>query len=154
HRHAAGADRGLPGQRRPERRHHDGRAAGAAGVHSHLRVKRWVGALALAAAAALAARAAWSAGAGSHIHVAIRARRAPYPTALMRQRADEAARAGRPYHVDTRWIPYDQVSPLLRRAVLIAEDDAFYQHGGLDWNELRESTRRDLEAHRVVRGGS
>jgi monofunctional biosynthetic peptidoglycan transglycosylase len=51
-------------------------------------------------------------------------------------------------------VPYERISPLLRRAVLIAEDDAFYQHGGLDWDELAASARRDLEARRLVRGGS
>jgi monofunctional biosynthetic peptidoglycan transglycosylase len=38
--------------------------------------------------------------------------------------------------------------------VLVAEDDAFFAHGGLDWTEIRASARRNLEAGRVVRGGS
>ena len=80
--------------------------------------------------------------------------RTPARTSLMRQRAAEAARAGRRYVIDQRWIAYDRISPLLRRAVLVAEDDAFFAHGGLDWNEIRASARRNLEAHRVVRGGS
>jgi monofunctional biosynthetic peptidoglycan transglycosylase len=82
------------------------------------------------------------------------ARRAPCRTALMRQREAEARRAGRRYRVDQRWVPYDRVSPLLRRAVLTAEDDAFYSHGGLDWNELQAAARKNLEKRRVVRGGS
>ena len=52
------------------------------------------------------------------------------------------------------WVPYDHISPLLRRAVLTAEDEAFYQHGGLDWNELQAAARRDLQEHRAARGGS
>jgi monofunctional glycosyltransferase len=79
---------------------------------------------------------------------------APHATALMTQRAAEAKSDGRPYRVDQRWTPYDRISPLLRRAVLVAEDDAFFTHGGLDWNEIKASARRDLEAHRAVRGGS
>ena len=82
------------------------------------------------------------------------ARHAPRETALMRQRRAEAARHGRSYRVDQRWVPYESISPLLRRAVLIAEDDAFYSHGGLDWNEIRASASRNLERGRVVRGGS
>src|SRR5262245_9451652 len=82
------------------------------------------------------------------------ARRAPPRTALMRQRIVEARKAGRPFRVDQRWIPYQRISPLLRRAVLIAEDDAFFSHGGLDWNEMGASMRRNVEAGRIVRGGS
>jgi monofunctional glycosyltransferase len=86
--------------------------------------------------------------------VAALARSAPRRTALMTQREAEARGDGKPYAIDQRWIPYDRVSPLLRRAVLVAEDDAFFTHGGLDWNEIKASARRDLEAHHVVRGGS
>ena len=75
------------------------------------------------------------------------ATRVPRLTALMRERGATAP-------VDQRWIPYDRVSPLLRRAVLVAEDDAFFTHGGLDWNEIQASARRNLEAGRIVRGGS
>ena len=38
--------------------------------------------------------------------------------------------------------------------MLVAEDDAFFSHGGLDWNEIRASARRNLEKRRIVRGGS
>lgn len=82
------------------------------------------------------------------------ARSTPQRTALMKQRAAEAAKKGRPYHVDVRTVSYERISPLLRRAVLIAEDDAFYSHDGLDWNELKRSARTDWERGRVVRGGS
>src|SRR5262245_14514290 len=80
------------------------------------------------------------------------ARRVPGRTALMRQRIGEAQAAGRSAFVDQRWVPYQRISPLLRRAVLIAEDDAFFSHGGLDWNEIGASMRRNLEAGRIVRG--
>src|SRR5262245_24562266 len=63
-------------------------------------------------------------------------RRAPSRTALMRLRAEEAKAHGRTAAVDQRWVPYERISPLLRRAVLIAEDDAFFSHGGLDWDEI------------------
>ena len=86
--------------------------------------------------------------------VARLARTVPLRTALMLQREDAAARRGRPLSIRQAWVPYDRISPILRRAVLTAEDDAFYQHGGLDWSELRAAARRDLEERRVVRGGS
>jgi monofunctional biosynthetic peptidoglycan transglycosylase len=82
------------------------------------------------------------------------ARTVPKRTSLMEARAGEAARTGRRYSVDQRWIPYSRISPYLRRAVLIAEDDAFFAHGGLDWNEIRASARANVGKGRVVRGGS
>jgi monofunctional biosynthetic peptidoglycan transglycosylase len=82
------------------------------------------------------------------------AREAPRRTALMRARAAAARRAGRAWRPRQTWVAYERVSPLLRRAVLTAEDAAFYRHGGLDWNEIRAAARRDLEERRVVRGGS
>ena len=82
------------------------------------------------------------------------ARRAPDRTSLMRARAEEAAKKGLPYRVDQRWVPYARFSPYLRRAVLIAEDDAFFAHGGLDWNEIKVSARANIGKGRVVRGGS
>ncbi len=78
----------------------------------------------------------------------------PGATAIMRQRAREAGEAGRAWHPQRHWVPYERISPHLRRAVLIAEDDAFYSHDGLDWNELQASARKDLAAGRIVRGGS
>jgi monofunctional biosynthetic peptidoglycan transglycosylase len=112
---------------------------------------RWgaaAGALILAAITLQAALAA------SAFPVRELATRTPRATAFMRQRDAEFRRAGRRLAIDQRWIPYERVSPLLRRAVLVAEDDAFFTHGGLDWNEIQASARRNLEAGRIVRGGS
>src|SRR5690349_4748212 len=74
--------------------------------------------------------------------VASLATRQPLRTSMMNERIAEAARDGRRLVPDERWVPYDRISPLLRRAVLVAEDDAFYAHGGLDWNQIRASARR------------
>src|SRR5262245_898474 len=81
-------------------------------------------------------------------------RRTPTRTSLMKLRAEEARKRGRTATVDQRWIPYERISPLLRRAVLVAEDDAFFSHGGLDWNEIKASMRKNVQAGRMVRGGS
>ncbi len=81
-------------------------------------------------------------------------RRVPFPTALMRARENQARRRNLPHRVDCRFVPYERISPLLRRAVLVAEDDAFFHHGGLDWGEIGAAARRNLERRRVVRGGS
>ena len=79
---------------------------------------------------------------------------APERTALMRQREREAREEGRTYREQRNWVAYEQISPHLRRAVLIAEDDAFFSHNGLDWNEIRASARKDIASGRTARGGS
>jgi monofunctional biosynthetic peptidoglycan transglycosylase len=82
------------------------------------------------------------------------ARSAPKRTALMREREKEAIAHGKRASIDQRWVSYSRISPTLRRAVLVAEDDAFFSHDGLDWNEIKASARKNLEQKRVVRGGS
>src|SRR6185295_10167147 len=81
-------------------------------------------------------------------------RTAPRRTSMMRAREAEARRRHQPYRVDQRWVSYESISPLLRRAVLIAEDDAFFSHDGFDWDEMRQAARTNLKRGHVVRGGS
>jgi monofunctional biosynthetic peptidoglycan transglycosylase len=78
----------------------------------------------------------------------------PSRTAFMDLRAREA-RAGRkaPKHVQ-RWMSYGKISPNLSRAVLVAEDDAFWQHEGVDFEQLQESLGTDWARGRFVRGAS
>jgi len=117
-------------------------------------MKRLVIAVGAAVAALLVVTAgdAWIA--ASVPNVAVLAHRVPARTALMRQRAEEARAAGRTARIDQRWVPYERISPMLRGAVLIAEDDAFFSHGGLDWGEMRASMKKNVEAGHIVRGGS
>jgi monofunctional glycosyltransferase len=117
-------------------------------------VKRIAIAAALVLLGVLAVLVASSATRAGLYDVARLAHETPRTTALMRARAAAAQRAGRAWRPRQTWVPYERISPLLRRAVLTAEDDAFYQHGGLDWNELKAAARRDLEERRAVRGGS
>jgi monofunctional biosynthetic peptidoglycan transglycosylase len=81
-------------------------------------------------------------------------RSVPESTAFMRLRAAEAEDEGRSYRPVRRWIPYSRVSPALRRAVLVAEDAAFWEHEGIDLNELRASIETRWTRGGVLRGGS
>ena len=78
----------------------------------------------------------------------------PTTTAFMELRADEARAKGHaPRHIQ-RWISYRHISPNLTRAVLVAEDDAFWQHEGVDFAQLQESIELDWARGRFVRGAS
>lgn len=76
------------------------------------------------------------------------------PTAFMRLRAEEARRAGRTPKVRYQWVRYGRISPTLVRAVLVAEDAAFWEHEGIDYDELRASFETNLERWQFVRGAS
>jgi monofunctional biosynthetic peptidoglycan transglycosylase len=78
----------------------------------------------------------------------------PPTTAFIELRADAARRAGRRPSRDQRWVAYNRISPNLRRAVLVAEDDAFWQHNGIDLKQIRASFESNVARGRMARGGS
>ncbi|HUE86970.1 MAG TPA: monofunctional biosynthetic peptidoglycan transglycosylase [Vicinamibacterales bacterium] len=78
----------------------------------------------------------------------------PTTTAFMELRQREAQEAGRRLTLRHRWVPYTQISNNLRRAVIVAEDAAFFDHDGIDLNELRASMEHNWEEGRVERGAS
>lgn len=78
----------------------------------------------------------------------------PSKTAFTELRAREARAAGKtPKHVQ-RWISYQRISPSLTRAVLVAEDAAFWQHEGVDYDELQKSIELDWARGQLMRGAS
>jgi monofunctional biosynthetic peptidoglycan transglycosylase len=81
-------------------------------------------------------------------------RRNPQTTALMRFRDEEYRRKGLKPVRRQLWVGYAAISDHLKRAVVLAEDAAFFSHRGLDFFELRESLRRDLETGELRRGAS
>ena len=78
----------------------------------------------------------------------------PKTTAFMELRAREAEHDGRRVRHVQIWMPYSRISPNLKRAVLVAEDDAFWQHEGIDVEQIRQSIEVDLSHGAAIRGGS
>ena len=72
----------------------------------------------------------------------------------MQLRADDARDAGRPVRAVQQWVSLDRISPNLRELVLIGEDDAFYQHGGVDWNALHDALADTVDKGEALRGAS
>ena len=72
----------------------------------------------------------------------------------MELREREAARAGKPIRHYQIWVPYSRISQNLKRAVLVAEDDAFWEHEGIDLEQLKISIQSDIGSGKAVRGGS
>jgi monofunctional biosynthetic peptidoglycan transglycosylase len=78
----------------------------------------------------------------------------PSTTAFIELRHDEAVAEGKTPRRIQRWIRYEAISPSLRKAVLVAEDDAFWTHDGVDVEQLKESIEKNLATGKAVRGGS
>jgi monofunctional biosynthetic peptidoglycan transglycosylase len=78
----------------------------------------------------------------------------PTTTAFMELRDAEARAAGKTPHRFQRWMSYAHISPALKRAVLVAEDDAFWQHEGVDFEQLQQSLEIDWKRGRFSRGAS
>lgn len=78
----------------------------------------------------------------------------PPTTAFIELRAREARARGEAPRRVQRWVRYDEIAPELKRAVLVAEDDAFWRHEGVDLEQLEESLETDWTRGRWLRGGS
>jgi monofunctional biosynthetic peptidoglycan transglycosylase len=78
----------------------------------------------------------------------------PRTTALIDQRLREAQRAGRELKVRQVWIGFDGIPGLLKESVRVAEDARFYEHEGIDYEEISEAVKKNLGEGRWARGAS
>ena len=78
----------------------------------------------------------------------------PKTTAFMeyRQQQWNAVKTGKKPR--WRWVPYSSIAPSLRRAVVIAEDGRFWEHGGFDFEAIREAIETDIRERRFKFGAS
>jgi monofunctional biosynthetic peptidoglycan transglycosylase len=77
----------------------------------------------------------------------------PPVTGVQLQRRVGAAIDGREYRQDSRFVPLSSVSEHLQHAVIAAEDGRFYQHSGVDWQEVGKVIEEELPKGRM-RGAS
>ncbi len=82
------------------------------------------------------------------------ATRNPQTTAFIELRASEARARGQTPKRVQHWVGYARISPNLKRAVLVAEDSAFWTHEGIDVEQLRESMELNFERMEFARGAS
>jgi monofunctional biosynthetic peptidoglycan transglycosylase len=78
----------------------------------------------------------------------------PKTTAFMELRKDEAREDGRKFAIRQQWVPYSRISPMLKRAVIVTEDAAFFDHDGIDLDEIKASMEKNWEEGQFLRGGS
>ena len=52
------------------------------------------------------------------------------------------------------WVPYDRISPSLKRAIVAAEDARFAEHEGFDWDAIEKAMEKNRRKGKVVAGAS
>jgi len=63
----------------------------------------------------------------------------PMATSMMEARATEDRADGREAKKYQIWMPIEQISPHLQRAVLAGEDSHFFEHNGFDWDAIQKA---------------
>ncbi|MBA8734488.1 monofunctional biosynthetic peptidoglycan transglycosylase [Chromobacterium violaceum] len=53
-----------------------------------------------------------------------------------------------------KWVPYDKISPNLKRALIASEDARFVDHEGFDWDGIEAAFEKNLKKGKIVAGGS
>lgn len=77
----------------------------------------------------------------------------PIPTAFMEYRQNEWTEQNRDKELQYKWVTFSQISPNVIKAVLIGEDDKFWNHDGFDVTGMEQALERSLKKGSVA-GGS
>lgn len=80
--------------------------------------------------------------------------RNPKMTAFMEMRIEQAEEKGTEFTAKQIWVSFEDIPQLLKDTVRIAEDASFYLHNGIDFEELKESVKKNIKEKRFARGGS
>jgi monofunctional biosynthetic peptidoglycan transglycosylase len=78
----------------------------------------------------------------------------PSSTAFMDARLDQMRTANPAAKLQQAWVPYDQISESLKRAIVVAEDSKFIEHEGFDWDAIEKAKEKNRKKGKVVAGGS
>jgi monofunctional biosynthetic peptidoglycan transglycosylase len=78
----------------------------------------------------------------------------PPTTAVQMERRVGAIWKRRSYRKQYDFVPLQRISPNLQHAVVAAEDGRFRTHHGFDWIEMQKVLEKDIQRHKLGRGGS
>jgi monofunctional biosynthetic peptidoglycan transglycosylase len=78
----------------------------------------------------------------------------PQTTAFMQHRLEVLREKTPQARLRQAWVPYDRISPHLKRAIVVAEDSRFVDHEGFDWDAIEKAREKNRKKGRVVAGGS
>lgn len=78
----------------------------------------------------------------------------PRSTAFMEQNLSALREKDPRAVLQHEWVPYNRISPHLKRAVIASEDAKFADHEGFDWDAIEKAYEKNLQKGRIVAGGS
>ncbi len=78
----------------------------------------------------------------------------PETTAFQRAELQRLCSTSKICALKKDWIPLKEISPTLRRAVMISEDSDFYRHHGFELKAMKEAWQRNQQKGKHLRGGS
>ncbi len=78
----------------------------------------------------------------------------PQTTAFMQARLEQLRARDPSAKLNKAWMPYDRISPHLKRAIVVAEDSRFVDHEGFDWDAIEKAREKNRKKGKVVAGGS
>jgi len=78
----------------------------------------------------------------------------PSQSNFMEIRLDELHEKNPQAKLKQQWVPYERISPNLKRAVIAAEDAKFPDHEGFDWEGIQKALVKNQKKGKIVAGGS
>jgi len=78
----------------------------------------------------------------------------PSTTAFIERYRESRREAGQSDEVAWRPVPYDRISPNLKRAVIASEDTEFFFHDGFSSHEMKEAFKKAIREREAPRGAS
>lgn len=78
----------------------------------------------------------------------------PATSAFMAERLEILQEKNPDAELHHRWVPYNQISNHLKRAVIAAEDAKFVDHEGFDWQGIQRAMVKNAKRGKIVAGGS
>lgn len=78
----------------------------------------------------------------------------PQTTAFIDAERRRLAALEPPKSIDQRWVPYQDISVHVKRAVISAEDTGFVAHRGVEWEAIERAFRANTESGSIRFGGS
>jgi len=78
----------------------------------------------------------------------------PSTSAFMEDRLEAMQDKNPNAELKHKWVPYNQISNHLKRALIAAEDAKFVDHEGFDWEGIQKAYEKNLKKGKIVAGGS
>ena len=78
----------------------------------------------------------------------------PKSTAFIDHERERLSELKPPKPIKQVWVPYKQISPYIKQAVIAAEDANFIQHDGVDWKAIEKAAKENMKKGKIKRGGS